>query len=623
MPELQFKGKEFVYNHHLSVPFRPLVPDAAKSIVEAGHAARLDGNLVIHGDNLHALKALLPMYAGKVDCIYIDPPYNTGNEGWCYNDNVNSPYIKEWLTQNPIGVDDGLRHDKWLAMMFPRLRLLHELLANHGVIYVSIDDYEEHRLRAVLDDIFGGENFIAKIIARLNPKGRHLDKFFAKTHEYVLVYAKDLENVEVNGIAKSDEMVAEYSEEDATGKHRLIELRNRNSAFNPTTRPNLYFPIYVNPTTQAVSVEKSSEYCDEALPLDSSGAPTCWTWGKPKVVTDNGFLVARKTGSGSWRVFRKDYLVQEDGDETTTKPKTVWLDADLNMDAARKTVSEILIKNAFDFPKPVPLVERLVELAHSDALVLDSFAGSGTTAHAVLSANAKDGGNRKFILVEGEDYADRLTAERVRRVIAGYKFSGKRKTELLRKSLSYTTLKNAHKLIAQVEAIENLHGHEYDKITKTVKDDTLLVVGEKDVQDKVDGLGGTFTYCTLGDPIDLKVLLSGNKLPPFEQIGGWLYNTATNEAFNPAHAKSAEFYLGESAAYNVWLYYKPDLDFLKSRDAALTLQRAEEIAAKKPFEKTGKRNLVFAPAKFAPNKALHALGVEYAPLPFALFKIDR
>jgi adenine-specific DNA-methyltransferase len=149
--ELSFKGKEFVYNHHLAVPFRPLVPDASKGI---GPVA-LDGNLIVHGDNLHALKALLPMYAGKVDCIFIDPPYNTGNEGWSYNDNVNSPMIKEWLASNPIGIEDGLRHDKWCAMMWPRLRLLYELLSERGTIWVTLDGNEVHRAKLLLDQIFG------------------------------------------------------------------------------------------------------------------------------------------------------------------------------------------------------------------------------------------------------------------------------------------------------------------------------------------------------------------------------------------------------------------------------------------------------------------------------------
>jgi len=160
MTELVFKGKEFVWNQHLAVPFRPLEMHEDKGI----GAAWLDGNLIVQGDNMHALKALLPMYAGKVDCIFIDPPYNTGNEGWAYNDNVNAPMIREWLDANPIGIEDGLRHDKWCAMMWPRLRLLHELLAENGSLWITLDDNEAKRATLMLDEIFGEDAFDANII---------------------------------------------------------------------------------------------------------------------------------------------------------------------------------------------------------------------------------------------------------------------------------------------------------------------------------------------------------------------------------------------------------------------------------------------------------------------------
>jgi len=186
MPSLDFKGKQFVYAHHLSVPFRQLDIDKKKSLPKDGKPS-LDDNLIIHGDNLHALKALLPRYAGKIDCIYIDPPYNTGNEGWCYNDKVNAPLIKEWLkdSANPVDGEDLERHDKWLCMMWPRLQLLHDLLSENGVLFVSIDDYEAHRLEMIISEIFGEDNRVGRICTQFNPKGRHLDKFLAKTHEYV------------------------------------------------------------------------------------------------------------------------------------------------------------------------------------------------------------------------------------------------------------------------------------------------------------------------------------------------------------------------------------------------------------------------------------------------------
>ncbi len=190
MPELQFKGKEFVYNYHLSVPYRPLVPDAGKSVGETS----LNGNLIIHGDNLHALKALLPMYAGRVDCIFIDPPYNTGKESWRYNDNVNSPMMREWLSTNPVNGEDMLRHDKWCAMMLPRLSLLYELLAEHGIIFVTIDDNELYHLRLLMDEKFGDANWIGTIVWKNVTDNNPTN--IAIEHEYIVCFAKDKSLIE-------------------------------------------------------------------------------------------------------------------------------------------------------------------------------------------------------------------------------------------------------------------------------------------------------------------------------------------------------------------------------------------------------------------------------------------
>ena len=189
MTELYFKGKEFVYNHHLAVRHRPLVADTEKSV----GTPDLSGNLIIQGDNLHALKALLPFYAGKVDCIFIDPPYNTGNEGWCYNDNVNAPMIKQWMDDNPVGVEDDLRHDKWCAMMWPRLKLLHELLAEDGSFWMTLDDNEAHRGKLLLDEIFGEGNFVGEICWN-SRRSKQNDTQISISHNYVLSYLKHKES---------------------------------------------------------------------------------------------------------------------------------------------------------------------------------------------------------------------------------------------------------------------------------------------------------------------------------------------------------------------------------------------------------------------------------------------
>jgi adenine-specific DNA-methyltransferase len=188
MPELHFKGKEFVYNHHLTVPYRPLIAQPEKSLDDNPE------NLIIHGDNLHALKALLPRYAGKVDCIFIDPPYNTGNENWSYNDNVNNPMMREWLSSNPVNKEDMLRHDKWACMMYPRFKLLHDLMSERGSFWMTLDDNEIHHARMLLDDIFGDENFVTTVIWQKVYSPKNTADYFSEDHDYILVYAKDKEN---------------------------------------------------------------------------------------------------------------------------------------------------------------------------------------------------------------------------------------------------------------------------------------------------------------------------------------------------------------------------------------------------------------------------------------------
>jgi adenine-specific DNA-methyltransferase len=304
-------------------------------------------------------------------------------------------------------------------------------------------------------------------------------------------------------------------------------------------------------------------------------------------------------------------------------PSTWWPFGEVgHNDEGQKELAQILGPKVFPTPKPVRLLKRIVGLATDEnGLFLDSFAGSATTAHAVLAQNVIDGGNRRFILVECEDYADKLTAERVRRVIKGYKYQGAQNEELLRENITWSKFSKDsqhQKILDQVQSLENLEAVRFDTINKTIKDGELVVTGEKKVTKKTDGLGGSFVYFTLGDPLDLDKMLSGKSLPDYASIGAWLFHTATGEPLDPKGIKEKQWYLGSCAAYHVWLVYKPELDFLKSRDAALTLSLAEKIAKKKD-----KRHLVFAPSRFVPNKMLLPLGVEYAPLPFALYRFEK
>ncbi|HIJ87179.1 MAG TPA: site-specific DNA-methyltransferase [Desulfuromonadales bacterium] len=613
MPELYFKGKEFVYNHHLTVPYRPLETHPDKSVGEDS------GNLIIHGDNLHALKALLPHYAGKVDCIFIDPPYNTGNENWCYNDNVNSPIMREWLSSNPINREDMLRHDKWACLMYPRLKLLHELLSEQGSFWMTLDDNEIHHARLILDDIFGADSFIASIVwqKRTSPESRLQ---LGSAHDYILVYGKDPCCTKLKKLALSEGQISQFTNPDDDARGEWVSTDLTAQGF----RPNQMYPITTSGGT-----------------MYSPPPGRCWALIEPEFnrLREEGRIWFGASGAARPRI--KTYLKESEG----VSAWTWWPNNEVgDNQESKKEINKILGSDGgFDYPKPTRLLERIIQLAtDTDSIVLDSFAGSGTTAHAVLALNAKDGGNRNFILVECEEYADTLTAERVRRVINGYEFEGTQKEELFRKKVNFSTLKDAPKLLREIEHLEQVKGKRFDKISKTIKNDELLVIGEKKITERTEGLGGGFTYCTLGQPLDLDKLLTGEHLPEFQSIGAWLFHTATGMALpngvgaycnTPLRGNApvgnaiiAEWYLGESPSYHVWLIYRPDLDWLKSRDAALTLTLAEKIAATfvgANGDSPNKRHLVFAPARFVASKHLLPLGVEHAPLPFALYRFEK
>ena len=596
MSELNFKGKEFVYNHHLSVPFRPLVMDAGKGVGEPS----LDGSLIIHGDNLHALKALLPLYAGKVDCVVIDPPYNTGNERWCYNDNVNAPMIREWLASNPVGVEDGLRHDKWCAMMWPRLRLLHELSSETGSFWMTVDDNEIHRARALLDEIFGTRCFVACCVWQKR-YSRENREAIGDVHDYVLVYSKSPDAFKAlrNKVDPTEDQLRVYKNpnDDPRGRWRGIPMTAQGY------RANQMYPI----TTPAGTVH---------LPPEGR----CWSMVEREyqALLRKGRIWFGEDDMGQPNVIR--YIDEVEG----FVPWTWWPSSEAgHTDEAKKEMHQFFGReDAFDTPKPLRLLRRIIQIAtDKDAVVLDSFAGSGTTAHAVLEANRRDDGDRRFILVEMEDYADDLTAERVRRVINGYAFEGIQKTELLREKITWTKLRKSGKLVEAVDAIGNLHGHEYDRIKRQMKDGHLIVTGERAVAERTEGIGGSFTYCTLGDPVELDKLLTGEVLPAYGGLGAALFHMATNQAFDSKSLREADCYLGEAGGQHIWLIYRPDLDWLKSPEAALTLTRAKEFAATDPDA----RHLVFAPARYVSQKLLAEEGipVEFVPLPFALYRIER
>lgn len=455
MPTLDWIGKSKVINHHQEVPFRVL--DRRYSYDAEGQHDADNGseNMIIRGDNLEALKSLLPRFEGKVKCIYIDPPYNTGNEGWVYNDNVNDPKMRKWLGE-VVGKEgeDLTRHDKWLCMMYPRLKLLHKLLADVGVIFISIDDTEYANLKAVCDEIFGSNCFVSNISWQRTYSTRNDSKGIVNEVEHILCYSKQ-PDWQPNKLPRTAEMDSKYKNPDND-----IAPWRMSDAFGPNaaTHQGMVYAIQHPFTGQLIypysggcwryqqdtMLEIMNGWTSyELRDLDDAdrraavcGIPTSEVRVGVKAIVltkplneakaDAEAVLKRgqwprffftKNGKGS--IARKTYLESVGG----RLPTNFWPHAETgHTDEAKKEMLAIFDGNAtFDTPKPSRLIEFVLRIAADpEALILDSFAGSGTTAHAVLKLNKADGGKRKFILVEMMDYADSITAERVKRVICGY-----------------------------------------------------------------------------------------------------------------------------------------------------------------------------------------------------------
>jgi len=419
MPTLHWIGKEKIIKHHLDVPYRVLEHEYGFTEKGKQKNSTENGNMIIHGDNLEALKSLLPKYEGKIKCIYIDPPYNTGNEGWVYNDNVNHPKIKKWLGQI-VGKEseDLTRHDKWLCMMYPRLQLLHKLLADNGAIFISIDDNEQATLKLMMDEIFGPKNFIGSFIINTTPNARDYGHI-GKMHEFSLFYAKKESLLTTNHLPDEDK---KFKYIDDVSGYNIHPLYNSNVAFTPENRPNLFYPFYLYPEAKIekdffeIGLEKKENSIEIYPPRSvKDNVQFVWRWGKAKSLSElNKEILGYKTGDGEYRIIQKmrhsSKVIRslQLGKEHTSRRGTAILE-------------EIFSKKTFSFPKPTELLQLFTQVASDeDSIILDSFAGSGTTAHAVLNLNKQDGGNRKFILIEMEDYAETITAERVKRVINGF-----------------------------------------------------------------------------------------------------------------------------------------------------------------------------------------------------------
>jgi adenine-specific DNA-methyltransferase len=500
MPVLQFKGKTAIESYHHTVPHHTLEFDKKLSALNAGESPGLGGNLIIEGDNLLALKALLPTHAGRVKCVYIDPPYNTGNEGWVYNDNLTQPQFKEWIGQT-VGKEgeDATRHDKWCCMMYPRLQLLRELLCGDGAIFVSIDDNEMHHLRLLMNEVFGEDNFVSTIIWR-NSTGPKQSKQLSTSHDYILCYAKNKGLWKRNLLPRTPEQEAEYTnpDNDPRGPWRSGGLDARNYYSK-----GLY--AITCPGGRIIEGPPGGSYwrvSEETLwELDADGR--IW-WGEDQnnVPRIKRFLSEVQTG-----------LI----------PQTVWNYNDVGhtQEAKQEYLQVLHDKKVFTTPKPVALIKRVFQIATRPGdVVLDSFAGSGTSAQAVLELNQEDEGGRSFVLVqmpfdnrenerEGFNICQDITAERVGRVIKGYSYK-----------------KRGPK--------------------------------GKTRQESVQGLGGSFTYARLGPPLFNEYRDLGERLPSYEEIAKYVFYTETSREFD-ARAMNAETgKIGEHGGTSYYLLYTPN-----------------------------------------------------------------
>lgn len=518
MPTLNWIGKDKVVNHHQEVPYKVLehkfgVYEGIETTEETN-----SGNLIIHGDNLEALKSLLPKYQGRVNCIYIDPPYNTGNEKWVYNDNVNHPKIQKWLGE-VVGQqgEDLSRHDKWLCMMYPRLILLHKLLANNGVIFISIDDNEYSHLKFICDEIFGVKNHLATFIWKTD--GNYDNQAKVKIcHEYILTYGKD---ISILGLPKGIDPSIPLD-----SKIFRNEIRNtvvKNGSKNPMSKIKLPigFPCAVENLVVKERYNAFPYYHSDAIIENfklSNEVIIESGWASKNILSDyisSGFQPVLDTKNQKTRfeitATGAIEMVKERDNDSYVISLLSGLGSTQNMSSHLEKMGL-----GFDFPKPTSLIEYLINF-YSDkhSIILDSFAGSGTTAHAVLNLN-KDEGNRKFILIEMEDYATSVTAERVKRVISGY----------------------------------------------------------GDGKKAIKGTGGAFDYYELGDRLFLE---DGNLNEDVDEakIREYIFFSETNSPMIAERTEDNKYFLGEVFSTSYYFYYEKDVK------TTLTHETLRQIVKKK------------------------------------------
>jgi len=559
MASLYFKGKSAVWNHHLSVPYHTLDKDNKKSLIGNDDSE----NLIIEGDNLLALKSLLPKYQGKVKCIYIDPPYNTGNESWTYNDNVNSPLIKDWIG-SIVGKDDLTKHDKWLCMMTPRLKLLRELLSDDGIIFISIDENEVHHLKILMNEIFLDANFIAELPTVMNLKGNQDEFGFAGTHEYTLVYSKNKsENLKLGEFEIDEEGLEEWIEDEIGFWKRGANLKGTGTNAPREKRPNLFYPIFISKTNE-VSTKRHKSNDVELLPL-TDGIEMSWRWSSLKVDREPHNIIVVRDGN-SISLYKKQR--PDLGDLPSKKPKTLFYKPEYSSGNGTAQLKDIFGTKIFDHPKPVDLIRDLLKIGtDKNSIILDSFAGSGTSAQAVMELNQEDGGNRRFILIQ--------LPEKI-----------KEKTNTGARNPAYEA------------------GYRY--VHEITRDRVKIVIKKEEIETG-------FTYYTLGQSIDADAILSG-KLPTYEDFAKYVFYLATGKNHpDDKKIKEKDYFVGKSGNESIYLLYKKDIEVLKN--LSITLDWAEQ-----EHKKNSGRKIVYAPACFLDDEHLEKFNIQFVSIPYNLFE---
>jgi adenine-specific DNA-methyltransferase len=381
-----------------------LVPDTSLNV--PGKIRPELNHVLIEGDNLHALHVLQATHRNSIDVIYIDPPYNTGSKSWMYNNNY-------------IDNEDTFRHSKWLSFMNKRLILAKNLLQEGGIIVVAIDDYEIHTLRLLMDQLFGEHNRLGSIVVQHNPRGRNDDRFFATSHEYLLIYANDATKAAVGNFPLNEDDVAAYNKNDSISPYNLTSFIRTGNNSTRQSRPNLFYPIYFNPKSGELSLT-NSKGCIELLPINEAGEEKTWRWGRDTFDELKGQDIEVREVKGTYRLFKKRRLQDGQG----KRPKTVWVDSKYDASGSGIMILQKIFgkKDVFPYPKSLYAVKDVLYLlTKKDSVVLDFFAGSGTTLHAVAELNSEDEGSRVCIVVTNDEggICRKVTQPRCKAVLQG------------------------------------------------------------------------------------------------------------------------------------------------------------------------------------------------------------